>query len=44
MEDMEDSSIDESKDKEGSKRRFLGDMLGTGEILGDNSFSNHRPG
>jgi hypothetical protein len=32
---MDDSPIDESKGKDDKKRRFLGDMIGTAEIVGD---------
>lgn len=35
IEGMKDSPTDESKEKESNERKFLGDMLGTAEILGD---------
>lgn len=32
---MNDSSVDKAEDEKTKKREFLGDMLGTAEIVGD---------
>jgi hypothetical protein len=32
---MSDSKIEKHKDKDAPKREFLGDLVGTGEIVGD---------